>query len=77
MSRGAPKRRYRLRRRRRRDNPAREAVKEGADLAVECFADDAADGEVVGSFGCCVVEAVGSVSILIGLVFVPAYLMLS
>ena len=32
--------------------------------------------EVVGRLGCCVVEAVGSMAVLIALLTVPAYLML-
>jgi hypothetical protein len=35
-----------------------------------------AGGEVVAEFGCCLVEAVTSVSLILGLVLVPALLLL-
>lgn len=39
---------------------------------------DLADGgTVVAEMGCCLIEAVGALSILVGLLFVPAYLMMS
>jgi hypothetical protein len=62
LSRGAAKRRYRLRRKRRDD---------AADRAP-----DATDAEVVGEFGCCLVETVGGLSVLAALMFVP-YVLLS
>jgi len=57
LSRRAPKRRLRIRRRRR------------------GIAEDAG-GEVVAEFGCCLVEAVGSISVLLVLVVAPAWLLL-
>ena len=60
MSRGASKRRLRVRRKR----------KDGSIVG------DLAGGEVVAELGCCLIEAVGGLSILIGLMFVPAYVML-
>jgi hypothetical protein len=60
LSRGASKRRLRVRRKR----------KDGSIVG------DLADGEVVAELGCCLIEAVGGLSILIGLMFVPAYVML-
>ena len=62
MSRDAPKRRLRIRRKRRgvAGEPAGQA-----------------GGEAVFQLGCCVVEAVGSLAVLIGLLFVPTYLLLS
>jgi hypothetical protein len=67
LSRGGGKRRLRVRRKHR----------DGT------IADDAADAvgavgpEVVAEFGCCAIEAVGGLSILIGLLLVPTYLLLS
>lgn len=66
MSRGGAKRRYRVRRKRK-------------DSTVADVAAEVADGvgtEVVGEFGCCVVEAVGALSILVGLLLVPVYLLM-
>ena len=59
MTRGKPKRRLRVRRKRR-----------GEDLA------EAAGEEVVWQMGCCLVETVVGVSILIGLLAVPMSLLL-
>ena len=67
MSRGTSKRKLRVRRKRRHEGFA-------GDVADEVGT--AAGPEVVGEFGCCVVEAVGSVSILVGLLLVPTYLLL-
>jgi len=58
---GASKRRLRVRRRRK-----------GSDAA-----DRGAEGvgsEVVAEFGCCAIEAVAGLSLLIGLLCIPAYL---
>ena len=65
MSRGGGKRRYRIRRKKSRGH------------AVAELAGDVIDGDVVGQLGCCVVEAVASASILVGLLLVPTYLLLS
>ena len=64
MSRGAPKRRLRVRRKRRDGS----IVGEGAGDA---------GTEVVAEFGCCLIEAVGAVSVLAGLLLVPAWMMMS
>jgi hypothetical protein len=62
LSRGRGKRRFRLHRRRR-DGSVVGAMAEG--------------GEVVAQFGCCLLEAVGSLGVLVGLLLVPTYLWLS
>jgi hypothetical protein len=62
LSRGASKRRLRVRRKRRDGSIV-------GDLAGE------AGGEVVAQLGCCLVEAVGGLSVLIGLMFVPFVLL--
>jgi hypothetical protein len=64
LTRGASRRRLRVRRRKRGDKSF------GRDVAEDT------GSEVVAEFGCCLVEAVGSASILIGLLFVPAFLWL-
>ena len=64
MTGGASKRRLRVRRRRK-----------GSDAA-----DRGAEGvgsEVVAEFGCCAIEAVGALSIIVGLLLIPTYLLLS
>ena len=64
MTGGASKRRLRVRRRRK-----------GSDAA-----DRGAEGvgsEVVAEFGCCAIEVVGGLSLLIGLLFIPAYLLVA
>ena len=88
MSRGGSKRRYRIRRKRWHENPVVEtvgdaavevgtnAVLDGAGSLAEAAA-DSAGGEVVGSFGCCVVEAVCAASVLAALLLVPTFLLLS
>jgi hypothetical protein len=63
LSRGGSKRRLRVRRKRRDGSIV-------GDLA------DEAGGEVVAEFGCCLVEAVGGLSVLVALMFVP-YVLLS
>jgi len=63
LTRGASKRRLRIRRKRRDGSIV-------GDVAA------GVGGEVVAEMGCCLIEAVGSLSILIGLLLVPAYLML-
>jgi hypothetical protein len=68
LSRGGTKRRLRIRRKRKGENSAADTA---ADLA------HAAGPEVVAEFGCCLVEAVGGVSILIGLLFVPYYFLVA
>ena len=64
MSRGGAKRRYRIRRKRKGDGVVADAA-------------ETVGGEVVAEFGCCLIEAVGSLSILVGLLLVPTYLLLS
>ena len=84
MSRGGTKRRYRVRRKRWHQNPVVEtvgdsAIEVGMNTALEGAGNlaDGAAGEVVGSFGCCVVEAVGAACMLAGLLFVPVYLLMA
>ena len=60
MSRGASKRRFKVRRKRRGESVA-DVLDEGA--------------EAVANFGCCLIEAVGAMSILTGLLAVPLYLL--
>ena len=63
-----PRRRLRLRRKRKDES----FVSKASDRV------DAGDAvEVVGEFGCCLVEAVGSAAILLALLSVPAYLLLT
>jgi len=62
LTRGASKRRLRVRRKRR----------DGSIVG-----DIADGGTVVAELGCCLIEAVGGLSILVGLLFVPAFLLLS
>ena len=62
MSRGGGKRRLRLHRKRR----------DGTVVG-----DMAEGGAVVAEFGCCLLEAVGSLGVLVGLLLVPTYLWLS
>ena len=64
MSRGAPKRKFRIRRKRRDGSLAGDA------------ADDAGH-QVVAEFGCCLVEAVTGATVLAALMIVPAYYLLS
>ena len=64
MSRGGGRRKLRVRRRRRAGSIA-------GDIG------EAVGGEVVAELGCCLIEAVGGLSILVGLLFVPTYLLLS
>ncbi len=64
LSRGAPKRRLRVRR-----------ARKAASVVAEAAGD--AGGEVVAQLGCCLVEAVASASVLVGLLLVPTYLLLS
>ena len=61
------RRRLRLRRKRKGESTVSK-VSDGVD------AGDAV--EVVGEFGCCLVEAVGSAAVLAALLTVPAYLLL-
>jgi len=61
LTRGASKRRLRVRRKRK-------------DGSVVGGVTDEIGGEVVAEMGCCLIEAVGGLSILIGLLFVPLYL---
>jgi hypothetical protein len=72
VSRGRPRRRLRVRRRRKGESFASKAKDAAADAAevVELPA------EVVGHLGCCVFEAVGSMAVLVALLSVPAYLLL-
>jgi hypothetical protein len=87
LSRGGGKRRYRIRRKRRRDGPVADIVGEAAiDGGLEAGFEVAGaaaeavgglDTEVVGTFGCCVVEAVCAASVLAALLLVPTYLVLS
>ena len=60
MSRGASKRRYRVRRKHRGESVA-DVLGEG--------------GEAVANFGCCLIEAAGAMSILAGLLAVPLFLL--
>jgi hypothetical protein len=60
LSRGASKRRLKVRRKRRGESVA-DVLDEGAD--------------VVANFGCCLIEAVGAMSILAGLLAVPLFLL--
>jgi hypothetical protein len=60
LSRGAAKRRLRVRRKRRDGSIAGDA-----------------GGEVVAEFGCCLIEAVGVVSVLAGLLLVPVWVVMS
>jgi hypothetical protein len=64
------------RRGRRAGDVVEEAADSGADAALDGV-DSALDTELVGSFGCCVVEAVGAASVLATLLLVPTYLLLS
>ena len=64
LSRGGAKRRLRVRRKH------RDGTLVG-DIAEE------AGGEVVAQLGCCLVEAVTSASLLVGLLLIPTYLLLS
>lgn len=57
------RRRFRVRRRR----PPEESGYKGPDIPVD----------IVAEFGCCAIEAVGSLSIVLGLVLVPALLYLN
>jgi hypothetical protein len=59
LSRGASKRRLRIRRKRRDGSFAGDAI-------------TSAGGEVVAQFGCCLVEAVGGISVFLALLLVPA-----
>ena len=68
MSRGAPKRKLRIRRRRRHGGIAAD-IADGVDAA--------AGGEVVAQLGCCLVEAVTGATVLAALMIVPAYYLLS
>jgi hypothetical protein len=62
-----PRRRLRIRRKRKGEEFLKGAL-EGAG--------DAAANHVIGEFGGCVVEAIGSAAVLLALLTVPAYLML-
>lgn len=64
MSRGGAKRRFRVRRRRREGSVA-------TDLG------EAVGGEVVAELGCCLIEAVGGLTILVGMLLVPTFLLMS
>jgi hypothetical protein len=64
---GASKRRLRVRRRRKRSDVADRAP----DVA------EGVGSEVVAEFGCCAIEAVGALSIIVGLLLIPTYLLLS
>ena len=64
MTRERPRRTYRIRRKRRDDGSGRT---EADDPAIE----------VVGEFGCCLVEAVLAASVVAALIVVPAHLLLS
>ena len=63
MNRGTARRRLRLRRKRKGESRAADAVEGASD-------------EVVLEVGCCLVEAVASASVLAALLTVPAYLLL-
>ena len=84
MNRGRPRRRLRLRRRRKGETFSKVLdASDVVDLAnvvdasdIVSAADGAAVAEVVGHMGCCVVEAVGSLAVLIALLTVPAYLLM-
>jgi len=62
VSRGGAKRKLRVHRKRR----------DGSVVG-----DMAEGGAVVAEFGCCLLEAVGSLSILVGLLVIPNYLLFS
>jgi hypothetical protein len=75
-----PRRRLRLRRKRK-----GESFSKAFDAPDVVDVADAADGlnvdvgdvtEVVGHMGCCVVEAVGSMAVLLALLTVPAYFLM-
>ena len=51
-----------------------DAAPDAGQIAVE-IVDAVTVPEVVGHMGCCVVEAVGSVAVLVALITVPAYLL--
>jgi hypothetical protein len=84
VNRGTARRRLRLRRKRKDETfskvlDAPDAV-EVADAVGDWDVLSGADGaevvQVVGHMGCCVVEAVGSLAVLLALLTVPAYFML-
>lgn len=82
MNRGTARRRLRLRRKRKGETFAKVLdapdVVEVADAVGDSDIVDAGDvAEVVGHLGCCVVEAVGSLAVLLALLTVPAYLLIS
>ena len=62
------RRRLRLRRKRKDES----FVSKASD-----YVDSGQAVEVVGEFGCCLVEAVGSAAVLLALLTVPAYLLLT
>ena len=64
LSRGGARRRLRVRRKRRDGTIVGDLVEEAGE-------------EVVAQLGCCLVEAVLSASVLVGLLLVPTYLLLS
>ena len=84
MSERSSRRRLRLRRKRKGetfskafDAPDILDVANGVDAPDLLNAvDSAAVTEVVGHMGCCVVEAVGSMAVLVALLTVPAYLLI-
>ncbi len=67
MSRKGPRRRLRIRRKRKGESFAAEVLEATGN---------AASHQVVGEFGGCVVEAIGSAAVLIALLTVPAYLLI-
>ncbi len=79
MSERSSRRRLRLRRKRKGETFASKLSETGdvAKPARSARGLDAGDAaEVVGHMGCCVVEAVGSLAVLLALLTVPAYLLM-
>lgn len=67
MTRNTSRRRLRVRRRRKHDRAA----------DVTAGVGESAGSQVVAEYGCCVVEAVGAVSIFVALSLIPTYFLLS
>ncbi|HEU0100666.1 MAG TPA: hypothetical protein VFQ67_18045 [Allosphingosinicella sp.] len=80
MTRGSARRRLRLRRKRKGETFGSRLADnvdlvEVGNVAGDLDVDIGAATEVVGHMGCCVVEAVGSMAVLLALLTVPAYLL--
>ena len=67
MTRKGPRRRLRIRRKRKGESFASEALEATGN---------AVSHQVVGEFGGCVVEAIGGAAVLLALLAVPAYLLM-